>query len=129
MAGPAETSTSPTEISWRAPFENQALERLHRQSFAGDGREPDRSARVQRHSLGWGCAHRGSELVGFVNVPWDGGEHAFLVDLMVLKGSQRLGIGTALVDLARNEAANAGVAGFMSTSRATSTPSTWMPAT
>ena len=59
---------------------------------------------MQRHSLGWVCARDGDELVGFVNVPWDGGIHAFLLDTMVSAKAGRRGIGTRLVEVAVDEA-------------------------
>ena len=34
--------------------------------------EDDWKGQAQRHSLGWVCARDGDQLVGFVNVPWDG---------------------------------------------------------
>ena len=40
--------------------------------------------RVERHSLGWVCAFEAAtRLIGFVNVAWDGGAHAFVVDTLV----------------------------------------------
>jgi GNAT superfamily N-acetyltransferase len=52
---------------------------------------------VLARSLGWVCATEGDRLVGFVNVAWDGGAHAFLLDTTVHRDYQRRGIGTALV--------------------------------
>lgn len=52
---------------------------------------------VFAHSLGWVCATDGERLVGFVNVAWDGGAHAFLLDTTVHPAYQRRGIGSALV--------------------------------
>lgn len=52
---------------------------------------------VLAHSLGWVCATDGARLVGFVNVAWDGGVHAFLLDTAVHRDYQRRGVGTALV--------------------------------
>ncbi len=52
---------------------------------------------ILRRSLGWVCATDGDRLVGFVNVAWDGGVHAFLLDTTVHPDYQRRGIGTALV--------------------------------
>lgn len=63
---------------------------------------------VNRHSLGWVCARHNGELVGFVNVAWDGGVHAFLLDLLVTPGLRRQGIGTGLVAVAVREARAAG---------------------
>lgn len=37
--------------------------------------------RIRPHSLGWVTARtRDGVLVGFVNIAWDGGDHAFLLD-------------------------------------------------
>jgi hypothetical protein len=52
------------------------------------------------HSLGWVVARDGAELVGFVNVAWDGGVHAFVLDTIVASSAVRSGIGTRLVDAA-----------------------------
>jgi GNAT superfamily N-acetyltransferase len=46
------------------------------------------------------CARDGEELVGFVNVAWDGVVHAFILDTMVTGGVRRLGVGTRLVEVA-----------------------------
>ena len=36
---------------------------------------------IRPYSLGWICARQGDgSLIGFVNVAWDGGDHAFLLD-------------------------------------------------
>ena len=43
------------------------------------------------------CALADGVLVGFVNVAWDGGLHAFLLDPTVHSEFQRQGIGTRLV--------------------------------
>ncbi|MHA0042702.1 GNAT family N-acetyltransferase [Deinococcus sp. PEB2-63] len=48
-------------------------------------------------SLTWVTAHDGARLVGFVNVAWDGGAHAFLLDTTVHPDVQRRGVGTRLV--------------------------------
>ena len=54
-------------------------------------------APILRRSLGWVCALEGDRLVGFVNVAWDGGVHAFLLDTTVHPDVQHQGIGTSLV--------------------------------
>lgn len=60
---------------------------------------------VLARSLGWICAFDGDVLIGFVNIAWDGGIHAFLLDTTVHGDFQRRGIGTRLIseaaDLAR----------------------------
>jgi GNAT superfamily N-acetyltransferase len=56
---------------------------------------------VRPYSLGWVTARlRDGGLVGFVNVAWDGGDHAFLIDTKVASEYQRRGIATALVNRA-----------------------------
>ena len=64
---------------------------------------------IRRHSLGWATARLPSgALVGFVNVAWDGGDHAFLLDPKVRPDHQHRGIGTELVHLAALHAKRAG---------------------
>lgn len=61
---------------------------------------------VLARSLGYVCAFSAGSLIGFVNLAWDGGVHAFLLDATVDPDFQRQGIGQALVlravDLARS---------------------------
>jgi GNAT superfamily N-acetyltransferase len=65
--------------------------------------------RIRPHSLGWVTARdEGGELIGFVNVAWDGGDHAFLIDTKTRPDQQRRGIGTALVRIAAQHAKEAG---------------------
>jgi len=52
---------------------------------------------IHQRSLGWIGAHAGDQLVGYVNIAWDGGQHAFLLDTTVDPLHQRQGIGRALV--------------------------------
>lgn len=63
---------------------------------------------MNRHSLGWVCARDGSDLVGFVNVAWDGGIHAFVLDTVVAPRVRRQGVGAALADVAVRESRAAG---------------------
>ena len=65
-------------------------------------------SRVLARSLCWVTAHEGGRLIGFVNVAWDGGIHAFLLDTAVHPDFFRWGIGTALVERAATEAARLG---------------------
>jgi GNAT superfamily N-acetyltransferase len=71
------------------------------------GQRPARSG-LRQHALTWIGAFEDGNLVGFVQVAWDGGEHAFIVDTAVEPGWQGRGIGAALVRVAVDEAANAG---------------------
>jgi ribosomal protein S18 acetylase RimI-like enzyme len=50
----------------------------------------------------------GSALIGFVNVAWDGGDHAFLLDATVRPDHRRSDIGAELVRIAARHAAKAG---------------------
>ena len=64
---------------------------------------------VLKRSLVHVGAYDGGRLIGFVNVAWDGGVHAFLLDTTVHPDVQRQGIATSLVrratDLARDRGA------------------------
>jgi ribosomal protein S18 acetylase RimI-like enzyme len=55
---------------------------------------------VLSRSLGYVCAYLGDELIGFVNLAWDGGSHAFILDTTVHPKVRRRGIGRRLVRLA-----------------------------
>ncbi|MFC8075595.1 GNAT family N-acetyltransferase [Streptomyces sp. NPDC057307] len=89
---------------WRGDFENTDVNVLHAEGFDHPPLDLDWLARVHRHSLGWVCARREGELVGFVNVAWDGGVHAFILDTMVGAALRRSGIGAGLVATAAEEA-------------------------
>jgi len=94
---------------WRGEFGNAAVSALHRAGFGGRGGDDDDwRGQVERHSLGWVCAWQDRELAGFVNVAWDGGVHAFILDTVVAAGARRRGIGTGLVAVATEHARAAG---------------------
>jgi len=96
-------------LEWRGAFDNRALNELHAEAFEHRVLDDDWTAQVRGHSLGWVCAWgEGGELVGFVNVPWDGACHAFIVDAIVSARAGRQGIGTAMVKLATEQAREAG---------------------
>jgi GNAT superfamily N-acetyltransferase len=54
-------------------------------------------APVLSRSLAYVCAYQRDRLIGFVNLAWDGGIHAFLLDTTVHPEFQRHGIGRELV--------------------------------
>ena len=93
---------------WRGEFDNADLNALHAEGFDHAPLDDDWWGQVNRHSLGWVCAYDGDGLVGWVNVPWDGGIHAFILDTLTAARAQRQGIGTELVAVAAREAAKAG---------------------
>ena len=93
---------------WRGDFDNDAVNALHAEAFEHRVLADDWQAQVRRHSLGWVCARDADRLVGFVNVAWDGGVHAFVLDTMVASDARRRGIGQALVAIAIREARAAG---------------------
>ena len=93
---------------WRGGFDNDEVEALHALGFGHEQRQHDWAARLDAHSLGWVCARSTGILVGFVNVAWDGGSHAFILDIVVAEGVRRGGVGSELVRIAVREAAAAG---------------------
>jgi GNAT superfamily N-acetyltransferase len=93
---------------WRGDFGNAAVSVLHAEGFGHRRDDVDWRGQVQRHSLGWVCAWQRADLVGFVNVAWDGGVHAFILDTLVAAHVRRRGIGTSLVGSAAEHARAAG---------------------
>jgi GNAT superfamily N-acetyltransferase len=97
----------PFRYEWRGAFDNHALNVLHAEGFEHRVLDDDWMAQLER-SLGWVCAYDGDTLVGFVNVAWDGGVHAFVLDTLVAESHRRHGVGTELVAIATREARAAG---------------------
>jgi GNAT superfamily N-acetyltransferase len=93
---------------WRGSFTNAELNALHAEGFGHRLLDDDWQAQVSQHSLGWVCAREGGELVGFVNIAWDGGVHAVLLDTVVSARARRHGVGTKLVAVASDGARAAG---------------------
>ncbi|HEY2575514.1 MAG TPA: GNAT family N-acetyltransferase [Streptosporangiaceae bacterium] len=96
------------QYEWRGAFTNDEVNALHAEGFGHRVLDEDWRAQLERHSLGWVCARDGAGLAGFVNVAWDGGVHAFILDTMVTGSSRRQGVGTELVTVAVREARAAG---------------------
>jgi ribosomal protein S18 acetylase RimI-like enzyme len=65
---------------------------------------------ILARSLVHAGAFDGDRLVGYVNVAWDGGQHAFLLDTSVHPDFQRRGVATALVRLVTDAARARGAA-------------------
>ncbi|MFE2378757.1 GNAT family N-acetyltransferase [Streptomyces sp. NPDC059398] len=92
---------------WRGDFDNDALDALHAEGFGSPAGRTDWRARLERHSLGWVCARDDGSLTGFVNVAWDGGAHAFILDTVVARHRRTGGVGAALVAAAAEGARRA----------------------
>lgn len=90
------------------PLTNDALNMLF--AAAWPEHSPSDFIRMLSHSLAYVCAFHGDDLIGFVNVAWDGGVHAFLLDTTVHRSMQRRGIGQRLVHEAANVAKERGIA-------------------
>jgi GNAT superfamily N-acetyltransferase len=99
----------PHRYSWRGPITNDELNALHAEGFGHRILDDDWQAQLNRHSLGWVTARDDAgRLAGFVNVAWDGGVHAFLLDTLVTATARHTGIGTTLVGAAVDGARAAG---------------------
>lgn len=95
---------------WRDAFTNAEVNGLHADGFGHPVFAADWWARLARHSLGWVCARRDGELVGFANVAWDGATHAFLLDVVTAPAVRGQGIGREVVAVAARQARAAGCA-------------------
>jgi ribosomal protein S18 acetylase RimI-like enzyme len=92
---------------WRGALTDEEMVDLVR-SYGGND-EVGWWDRIRPHSLGWVVARDGDGVVvGFVNVAWDGGDHAVLLDTRTRGTHQHDGIGTELVRVAARQAAAAG---------------------
>jgi GNAT superfamily N-acetyltransferase len=97
-----------TVCEWRGVFGNDELNALHAEAFGHAVLAEDWWGQVGRHSLGWVCLRCTGRLIGFVNVAWDGGVHAFLLDTMVAQDQRRQGHAARLVRFAAEKAKEAG---------------------
>jgi ribosomal protein S18 acetylase RimI-like enzyme len=98
-----------TEITYtlNPTVTNTDMNRLF--AAAWDDHHDSDFAPVLSRSLVYVCAYAGTELVGFVNVAWDGGVHAFLLDSTMQPAYQRRGIGVQLVQEAAAAAKARGI--------------------
>jgi len=96
------------KYAWRGEFDSIEVESLHAECFDHPPDAWDWSGQVQTHSLGWVCARDAARLVGWVNVAWDGGGHAFILDTSVTATHRRRGVATALIAAATAGARDAG---------------------
>jgi ribosomal protein S18 acetylase RimI-like enzyme len=96
------------EIKVRFPVDDDELSTLHALAFESTVEVQPWAARLERHALTWVGAFSNDRLVGFVQVCWDGGAHAFVLDTAVHPEYGRQGIGRQLVRAASEEALAAG---------------------
>ncbi len=81
------------------PFpDDGAMRRLWQLAWDSEGRPS--FLPILKRSLAHVGAYDGDELVGFVNVAWDGGIHAFILDTCVDPRHRRQGIALRLVERA-----------------------------
>lgn len=81
------------------PFPSQSIiSDLWRLTWEVDGLTDFRG--ILKRGLGHVGAYRGEALIGFANMAWDGGDHAFLVDVCVHPDYRDHGIGQSLVEAA-----------------------------
>lgn len=96
------------DYQWRGDIDNSALESLHAEGFEHPPSDYDWRSQLEGHSLGWVTANDDGDLIGFVNVAWDGAAHAFILDTLVAPEARGRGVGKRLVELAMVEARAAG---------------------
>lgn len=116
------------DLRWRGEFENGELNVLHGEAFGHPVLPIDWTGQVRAHSLGWVTARNGAKLVGFVDVAWDGGVHAFILDTMVTAASERRALARVSSWRPRPKHVRLGVSGCTSTSTTTCGRSTSTPA-
>jgi len=100
-----------TDYRWRGSFTNTEVNELHAEAFGTrvfDETEWNWEDLTARHSLGWVTARTNGNLVGFVNVLWDGLVHAWIQDVMVASSARHAGVGVCLVEHATDHARDAG---------------------
>ena len=101
-------SDSDFAYEWRGALTNDEVNSLHAEAFEHGPINDDWVGNLERLSLGWVTAREGDELVGFVNILWDGVVHAFVVDTCVAKRVRRRGVGVELIRVAREASVAAG---------------------
>lgn len=88
----------------RGEISDAEINGLHALAFDDVATSRPWTERLETHSLTWITGRLDGELVAFVNILGDGGEHAILMDTMVAPHLQGSGAGTRLVEAAATEA-------------------------
>jgi hypothetical protein len=99
----------PIAYEWRGAFDDDSLSDLHAQGFDHPVLSEAWRAQLERQSLGWVCAFDDDQLVGFVNVAWDGGTHAFVLDTLLTDDARRRGVDREMIAMAVAETRAAGL--------------------
>lgn len=97
----------PVDYRANPPVTNEELNALFEASWPSPS--PRDFHPILEQSLAFVCAYDAGRLVGFVNLAWDGGIHAFLLDTTVHPDRRRRGIGRGLVAHAGRIAREAGM--------------------
>lgn len=103
----SDTKADPITYSISPPVGSAALNDLF--AAAWPNHAPADFQPLLDHSLAYICAYSGAVLVGFVQLAWDGGIHAFLLNTTVHTSWQRRGIGHELVRQAAEVARERGL--------------------
>jgi len=107
LIGDALAVTDEISLEWRGPATDDEIIDLVESN--GGSSTVGWWDQIRPYSLGWVTARTpDGMLVGFVNVAWDGGDHAFLLDTKTRPSHQHTGIGTELVRAAVTHARAAG---------------------
>ena len=101
---------SPDGLEWRGLVSDGEVNALHAEAFEHPPESTPWVERLERWSLGWVTARDEDVLVGFVNVVWDGGAHAFVLDTCVALRARGRGLGVALLAAAAAGSRAAGCA-------------------
>jgi GNAT superfamily N-acetyltransferase len=102
-----QRDTQPISLRINAPVTNDELNALFAAAWPDfDRRDFDP---ILRRSLAYVCAYHAEHLCGFINLAWDGGIHAFLLDTTVHPDLQRRGVGRRLVEEATMVARSRGI--------------------
>ncbi|MEU8222924.1 GNAT family N-acetyltransferase [Kribbella sp. NPDC048915] len=92
----------------RFEVDDRELSALHAAAFESAVDVQPWKDKLERWALTWVGAFSNDQLVGFVQVCWDGGAHAFVLDTAVHPDHGRQGIGKQLVRTAAEQAREAG---------------------
>lgn len=98
----------PVLFAARGEVADAEINGLHALAFGEVATDRPWTERLENYSLTWITGRLDGELVAFVNVLGDGGEHAILMDTMVAPRLQGSGAGTRLVDAAATQARGLG---------------------